>query len=237
MVLQLETSTTSVLRQQTPLPYTQHVNKPIDSVNGLILNTIDLDAAYGANVGIVTFQEQNVVYSKSVNTSSSDVTNFSLLSSSSLDAQNIISGVFDPARLGSGTANADVVLYGDSSFKKVIKSVGIGTTQPIGVTYTSADLAPNGVGINTYYGDIQMTLNRVVSTPDDYSTVGISKFKLSTFAVGTDGEITIRSSTDSGDVDAATLGGQNGAYYLDINNSTGQLSIARGGTGLRRVTW
>ena len=134
--------------------------------------------------------------------------------------------------MGSGTANADVVLYGDSSFKKVIKSVGIGTTQPIGVTYTSADLAPNGVGINTYYGDIQMTLNRVVSTPDDYSTVGISKFKLSTFAIGTDGEITIRSSTASGDVDAATLGGQNGAYYLDINNSTGQLSIARGGTGL-----
>ena len=134
--------------------------------------------------------------------------------------------------MGSGTANADVVLYGDSSFKKVIKSVGIGTTQPIGVTYTSADLAPNGVGINTYYGDIQMTLNRVVSTPDDYSTLGISKFKLSTFAIGNDGEITIRSSTNSGDIDAATLGGQNGAYYLDINNSTGQLSIARGGTGL-----
>jgi len=219
---------------KTTNSFTLHTTRQqaIDSVNGLILNTIDLDAAYGANVGVVTFQEQNVVYTKSVNTSSSDVTNFSLLSSSSLDAQNIISGTFDPARLGSGTANADVVLYGDSSFKKVIKSVGIGTTQPIGVTYTSADLAPNGVGINTYYGDIQMTLNRVVSTPDDYSTVGISKFKLSTFAIGTDGEITIKSSVDSGDVDAATLGGQNGAYYLDINNSTGQLSIARGGTGL-----
>ena len=231
-VLQLETSTTSVLRQQTPLPYTQHVNKRLILLTVLFLTLSIWTAAYGANVGVVTFQEQNVVYSKSVNTSSSDVTNFSLLSSSSLDAQNIISGVFDPARLGSGTANADVVLYGDSSFKKVIKSVGIGTTQPIGVTYTSADLAPGGVGINTYYGDIQMTLNRVVSTPDDYSTVGISKFKLSTFAIGTDGEITIRSSTQCGDVDAATLGGQNGAYYLDINNSTGQLSIARGGTGL-----
>ena len=219
---------------KTTNSFTLHTtrNQAIGSVNGLILNTIDLDATYGANVGVVTFQEQNVVYTKSVNTSSSDVSNFSLLSSSSLDAQNIISGVFDPARLGSGTANADVVLYGDSSFKKVIKSVGIGTTQPIGVTYTSADLAPGGVGINTYYGDIQMTLNRVVSTPDDYSTLGISKFKLSTFAVGDDGAITIRSSTNSGDIDAATLGGQNGAYYLDINNSTGQLSIARGGTGL-----
>ena len=219
---------------KTTNSFTLHTtrNQSIGSVNGLLLNTIDLTAAYGANVGVVTFQQQNVVYEKSVNTSSSDVSNFSLLSSSSLDAQNIISGVFDPARLGSGTANADVVLYGDSSFQKVIKSVGIGTTQPIGVTYTSADLAPNGVGINTYYGDIQMTLNRVVSTPDDYSTVGISKFKLSSFGVGSDGEITIKSSTGGGDVDSATLGGQNGAYYLDINNSTGQLSIARGGTGL-----
>jgi hypothetical protein len=220
---------------RTTNSFTLHTTRQqaLDSVNGLILNTIDLAAPKGANVGVTTFTEQNVVYSKSVNTSSSDVSNFSLLSSSSLDASNIISGTFDPARLGSGTANSDVALFGDSSYKKVIKSVGIGTTQPIGVTYTSADLAPNGVGVNTYYGDIQMTLNRVVSTPDDYSTVGISKFKLSTFAVGNDGEITIKSSgANGGDVDAATLGGQNGAYYLDINNSTGQLSIARGGTGL-----
>jgi hypothetical protein len=219
---------------KTTNSFTLHTtrNQSIGSVNGLLLNTIDLTAAYGENVGIVTFQQQNVVYERSVNTSSSDVSNFSLLSSSSLDAQNIISGTFDPARLGAGTANADVVLYGDSSFKKVIKSVGIGTTQPIGVTYTSADLAPNGVGVNTYFGDIQMTLNRVVSTPDDYSTLGISQFKLSTFGIGSDGEITIKSSTGGGDVDSATLGGQNGAYYLDINNSTGQLSIARGGTGL-----
>ena len=219
---------------KTTNSFTLHTtrNQSIGSVNGLLLNTIDLTAAYGENVGVVTFQQQNVVYERSVNTSSSDVSNFSLLSSSSLDAQNIISGTFDPARLGAGTANADVVLYGDSSFKKVIKSVGIGTTQPIGVTYTSADLAPNGVGVNTYFGDIQMTLNRVVSTPDDYSTLGISQFKLSTFGIGSDGEITIKSSTGGGDVDSATLGGQNGAYYLDINNSTGQLSIARGGTGL-----
>ena len=219
---------------KTTNSFTLHTtrNQALGSVNGLILNTIDLNAAYGANVGIVTFQEQNVVYSKSVNTSSSDTTNFSLLSSSSLDAQNIVSGVFAPARLGTGNANSDVALFGDSSFKKVIKSVGIGTTQPIGVTYTTADLAPNNVGVNTYYGDIEISLNRVDSTPDDYSTLGISKFKLSTFAIGSDGEITIRSSTNSGDVDAATLGGQNGAYYLDINNSTGQLSIARGGTGL-----
>ena len=219
---------------RTTNSFTLHTTRQqaIDSVGGLILNTIDLAAPANANAGIVTFQEQNVVYRKSVNTSSQDVSNFSLLSSSSLDASNIISGTFDPARLGSGVANADVVLYGDSSFKKVVSSIGIGTTQPIGVTYTSADLAPGGVGMNTYYGAIELTLNRVNSTPDDYSTEGIAKYKLSTFGVSSDGEITILSSVAGGDVDAATLGGQNGSYYLDINNSTGSLSIARGGTGL-----
>ena len=58
-----------------------------------------------------------------------------------------------------------------------------------------------------------MTLNRVVSTPDDYSTVGVSKFKLSTFAIGTDGETTIKSSVDSGDVDAKPRWTER-AYYL-----------------------
>ena len=86
--------------------------------------------------------------------------------------------------------------------------------------------------MNTYYGNIEITLDRVTSTPDDYSTEGIAKYKLSTFGVSSDGEITILSSVAGGDVDAATLGGQNGSYYLDINNSTGSLSIARGGTGL-----
>ena len=200
------------------------------SNSGLLLNAINLGSAVGAT-GTLTLTEQNVQYTSTVNTSSSDSANFSLLSTNSLDAANIISGTVSPSRLGSGTANSDTFLRGDSSYQRVISSVGIGTTQPLGVTASYTEFAPGGVGINTYYGDIEVTMNRVQSTTEAYSTLGISKFKLSTFGIGSDGAISIKGSS-TGDIDAATLGGLNSAYYLDITNSTGSLPISRGGTGL-----
>ena len=199
------------------------------SSGGLILNAVDLTSS---SSGIVTFTKQNIVYSSSVNTSSGDLTNFSLLSTNSLDAANIISGTIAPTRLGSGSANSQTFLRGDSSYQKVVMSVGIGTTQPFGVTATTSDLAPGGVGINTYYGNVNLTLNRVApASSAEYSTLGISKYKTSTFLIGADGAVTIKSST-TGDIDATTLGGQNGAYYLALENATGSLPISRGGSGL-----
>ena len=127
-----------------------------------------------------------------VNTSSSDATNWSLNASSSIDASNIISGTVDPSRLGSGGANTDTFLRGDSSFQKVTTSVGIGTTQPFDVTSSLTTFAPNGVGINTYQGKITLGLNRVESTLDEYSTLGIAQYKLSTFSVGDDGRLQVK---------------------------------------------
>jgi len=122
------------------------------SINGLLLNTVSLaGGTINSAVGIMTLTEQNVEYSRTVNTSSSDTNNWSLLSVGSLDASNIITGTLSPSRLGSGTANDQTFLRGDSSYQKVITSVGIGTTQPIGVTATSSELAPGGVGVNTSY--------------------------------------------------------------------------------------
>lgn len=66
-------------------------------------------------------------------------------------------------------------------------SVGIGTTQPIGVTATNTDFAPGGVGVNTYYGNVAITLNRVYPSLDVYSTLGIAAFKNSTFGISTTG--------------------------------------------------
>ena len=112
--------------------------------------------------------------------------------SSSIDASNIISGTVDPSRLGSGEANTDTFLRGDSSFQKVTTSVGIGTTQPFDVTSSLTTFAPNGVGINTYQGKITLGLNRVESTLDEYSTLGIAQYKLSTFSVGDDGRLQVK---------------------------------------------
>ena len=133
--------------------------------------------------------------------------------------------------MGSGSATADTFLAGNSSFQKVIKSVGIGTTQPIQVTATSFDSAPGGVGVNTYYGNINISLNRVAQSTDSFSTLGISKFKTSTFSIGADGAVSIKNSS-TGDVDAATLGGQSPSYYIDPNNLSAAVPITKGGTGL-----
>ena len=202
----------------------------LTSVNGLLLNAIDLS---GDPVGIMTLTKQNITYSDTVNTSSNDTANFSLLSTSSLDAANIVSGTITPSRLGSGSATNETFLRGDSSYEKVVMSVGIGTTQPFDVQgYSSVDFAPGGVGVNTYYGNIKLALNRVQSSIDAYSTLGIAKYKTSTFSIGSDGAVQIKSSASGGDVDAATLGGNSGTYYLDVTNHQGSIPISRGGTGL-----
>jgi len=204
----------------------------LTAVNGLLLNTVDLSAGtVQSAVGIMTLTQQHIEYTSTINTSSTQSDNWSLLATSLLDASNIVSGVFSPSRLGTGSATEDTFLSGNSAYQKVVKSVGIGTTQPMAATATSSDLAPGGVGINTYYGDVRLTLNRVISTIDEYSTLGVSKFKTSTFTIGSDGAVSIKNSL-TGDVDAATLGGQNSSFYLDITNSTGTIPISRGGTGV-----
>ena len=204
----------------------------LNSINGLLLNTIDLSGGSDP-VGIMTLTEQNVEYTSSVNTSSNNASNFSLLSSSSLDAANIISGIFVPTRLGNGVATDETFLAGDSQYRKVVTSVGFGTTSRFDIQgYSSVDFAPGGVGVNTYYGDIVFNLERVASTIDDYSTLGIAQYKMSTFNIGVDGRVTIKNTSQGGDVDAATLGGNGGAYYLDVTNHQGSITIPRGGTGL-----
>ena len=198
------------------------------SVNGLILNPVSIA---NTNGGTFTVLKQNVTYTSVVNTSSNITDNWTVLASGTIDASNITSGTVSPSRLGNGSATDDTFLAGDSSFKKVVTSVGIGTTQPLQATSSSFDTAPGGIGINTYYGKVNITVNRAAGTGDLYSTLGVAKFKTSTFSVDADGAVSIKSSAQ-GDVDSATLGGQAGAYYLDPTNFTGNIPISKGGTGL-----
>ena len=198
------------------------------SVNGLILNPVSIA---NTNGGTFTVLKQNVTYTSVVNTSSNITDNWTVLASGTIDASNITSGTVSPSRLGNGSATDDTFLAGDSSFKKVVTSVGIGTTQPLQATASSFDTAPGGIGINTYYGKVNLTVNRAAGTGDLYSTLGVAKFKTSTFSVDADGAVSIKSSAQ-GDVDSATLGGQAGAYYLDPTNFTGNIPISKGGTGL-----
>lgn len=194
------------------------------SASGVTFNAVGM-AQTGS--GTITFTKQNVRYQNTVNTSSTDPDNWSLLASADIDAANIISGIVAPSRLGSGTANSDTFLNGNSSYQKVVTSVGIGSTQPFGIIASSSDY---GVGFATHYGDIQITATRVSTTLDTYSTTGVAKFKTSTFSIGTDGAVSLKNSA-TGDVDASTLGTQTGSYYLNSANHTGTIPISRGGTG------
>jgi hypothetical protein len=195
------------------------------SVNGLIFNAVDITSV---GSGTLTLTKQNVQYTSTVNTSSNILDNWTVLSSGTVDAANITTGTISPSRLGSGNANSDTFLGGDSVYRKAVKSVGIGTTTPMTITSSSFEVEN---GITKHFGDLQVSLNRVEETLETYSTTGIAKFKTSTFDIGDDGAVSIKSS-QFGDVDAATLGGFTGAYYLDLNNSTGTVPIPRGGTGL-----
>ena len=204
----------------------------LSSVNGVSFNTIGIGST---STGTMTLTKQNVRYASVVNTSSTNPNNWALLARDSIDASNIVSGVISPTRLGTGSANSDTVLTGTSEYKKNVFSVGIGTTQPLGVSsYTSADLAAGGVGVNTYYGALNLTVTRAAGSADLYSTLGVARFKTSTFTVDTDGNVQIKNSV-TGDVDAATLGGQTGTYYLSATNHTGSVPITRGGTGLTGI--
>lgn len=198
------------------------------SANGVTFNAVGVAQT---GTGVITLTKQNVRYGSTVNTSSTDVTNWSLLAQADIDAANIISGTISPSRLGSGSANSNTVLYGNSEYKKVVSSVGIASTTPMGIVATSSEF---GAGFSTHYGNLTLTLNRVASTVDLYSTTGVAKFKSSTFQIDADGAVSIKSSA-TGDVDSATLGGQSGAYYLNSANHTGTIPISRGGTGLTGV--
>ena len=198
------------------------------SVNGVTFNAVSIGATH---TGTFIITEQNVKYSDTVNTSGSDENNWTILATGTVSAENIVSGIIAPTRLGSGTANSDTFLNGVSQYEKVVKSVGIGTTQPLTIVASSADYAPGGIGTNKFYGDLDIRVNRAKSTLDAYSTLGVAKFKTSTFAVGNDGEVSIKNSA-TGDIDSSTLGGQSPTYYLSAANHTGAVPVTRGGTGL-----
>ena len=197
----------------------------LSAVNGLIFNPVDITAV---GTGNLTLTKQNVQYSATVNTSSNLPDNWTLLASGSVDAANITSGTVAPTRLGSGTANSDTFLGGDSVFRKATKSIGIESTAPLSLVGDSFEIDGS---VTKYFGDVELDVERVTSTLTNFSTLGVAKFKTSTFSIGSDGAVSIKSS-QTGDIDAATLGGFSASYYLNLANTTGSIPITRGGTGL-----
>ena len=204
----------------------------IVSVNGATQAKVNLTGATGT--GDINFTLQNVVVSAVTNTSSTDIDNYSSLSGSNIDADNIISGIISPSRLAIGTANTDTFLRGDSQWVEAVTTLRIDDTSALNLIGNSKVVG----GQNRYYGDIEIDIRSVQGNLGDldYTNLGIASFNKNQFTISATGEIDITASADGGTLDAATLGGNPASYFINPENQNRPTPINKGGTNLQNYT-
>lgn len=225
----------------------------LNSINGSTISARNL-TTIGSGIG--TFDEQNVSFVNTVNTSSNNKNNFSILvSSADIDASNVISGVFEADRLAvEGTPNNTTFLRGDSKWIGAVQSVavGVGTTSAVNVTPIIPSVSIIGSGINTYYGNIKIDVQGISTDTaligtDEYSQLGVVRLRwkdgsdLGPFRITNDDLLVDLQSTISGtndnSIDSFRFQGQTLADVVNLStqsvngNSRGVLTTLNGGTG------
>jgi hypothetical protein len=197
----------------------------LTSISGASNNEIDFSTLGSSTLSLIHNQVQIIGYS---NTSSKNISNWGLLTSSSIDASNIVSGTIATSRLGSsGIASSTTYLRGDSSWATAVASIQSNSTV----------LTLNGSGVSPYYGSVTIDIAKATFPTDagDYSTLGVAKFNVSQFDVGTGasaGQVFIK----AGVIDAGTLDTYNSSYFLNPANFTASIPVNKGGTGLTVYT-
>lgn len=200
------------------------------SVGGLSVQKQDLG---DTGSGSMTFTLQNVTLIGNINTSSTNEDAFVLLSTTNVDASNIISGIIATSRLATGTANTDTFLRGDSTWQTVVQSVRPNTDSPISITGPFVTVIdPINGNYNEYYGDLKLDVIRASNLlgDDSFTNQGVAGFSKGQFDV-TDGKVSII----AGRIDALSLGGLQASYFLDPSNLTSPVPVNRGGTGLNSL--
>ena len=202
------------------------------SINGVIDNPVQLTSTTGT--GVVEFTIQNVEISGTVNTSSQNPDNYSSLSGTNIDADNIISGIISPSRLASGAANSDTFLRGDSVWTEAVTTLRVDSDSALNLV---GDSKTEGAD-TLYYGDIRIDI--LPASDDnggpDYTNLGVSAFNKSQFTVSPQGEVDITSTADGGTLDAATLGGNPASFFVNPENLNRALPINKGGTNLQNYS-
>jgi hypothetical protein len=197
----------------------------LTSISGASNNNVDFSTLGSGTLSLIHDQVQIIGYS---NTSSKNIANWGLLTSSSIDASNIVSGIIATSRLGSaGTANSTTYLRGDSVWATAVASL----------QSNSSVITLNGSGASPYYGAVTLDIGKATYPTDngDYSTLGVAKFNISQFDVGTGataGQVFIK----AGVIDAGTLDTYDSSYYLNPANLTASIPVNKGGTGLTAYT-
>jgi len=206
----------------------------LTSINGI---TFAKQNVTTQGTGNATLNLHDVQVNTQINTSSTLRDNWSVLSSGNIDASNIISGIIDSTRLGTGTANSDTALFGDSSYKLVVKDITNNTTDdPITLAGT---FFTDGSGNEHYYGSIDIRVEPAgadtavtADANQAYYSSGVAKFLKEHFTNSTTGQIGVKPSTQGGTVDAATLGGVGRTHYENPENLSRAVPITLGGTNL-----
>jgi len=216
--------------------FTLHTSRAnaLTSINGI---TFAQQAITTQGTGNATLNLHDVQVLTQINTSSTLEDNWSVLSSGNIDASNIISGIIDSTRLGTGTANSNTALFGDSSYRLVMKDITNTTADdPItlaGTFYT------DGSGDEHYYGNVDIRVENAgadtavtADANEAYYSKGVAKFLKEHFTNSTAGEIQVKASTQGGTVDAATLGGVGRAHYENPENLSRAVPTTLGGLNL-----
>jgi len=198
------------------------------SINGLATLPVNFTTTGSGNA---TLKKQNVFIYGTVNTSSTNANNWSPLSTSTIDAGSIISGVVGTTRLASGSASSSTYLRGDQSWHTVAQSIKKATGSAISPTGSFTTVGSD----NLYYGDVTLDVDKVSGTGGDpyYSNVGVAQFlktqfNVGTAAGGTTGQVYIK----DGVIDAGTLQSYNADYFLNPSNLSKAVPVNKGGTAL-----
>jgi hypothetical protein len=207
-------------------------SESLSSINGLFTNKIVFTTTSSGNHparDTLTFTKQNVQVYGTTNTSSTNPDNWSPLSATTIDASSITGGVISTSRLaGTGSANDQTFLRGDSSWRTAVQSIReVSTPLTFTGSYNTVDTK------NYYYGDVQLDIEKVDSNAgdDNYTNLGVAKFRKTQFFVGTStgaGEVYIK----DGVIDAGTLDGLDSAYFLNPANLSSSVPVGKGGTNI-----
>jgi hypothetical protein len=199
----------------------------LDSISGVTINAVDITAT---GSGTISLTKNNIKITSTVNSSSSYSNNWNTLTTSTIDASSIISGIINTSRLASGTANSTTFLRGDSTFSPVVQSAALAS---------SSALTLSGTGVGPYTGALTFDVVKADKTGGSvsYSTTGVASFNLTQFSVGvgdslTAGQVLVK----AGVIDAGTLQTYNAAYFLNPSNLTSAVPVNKGGTALTTYT-
>jgi hypothetical protein len=195
----------------------------LSSIAGVVLGEGNLTAT---GSGSITVVKASIKVVSTTNTSSATKNNWNSLTTTNIDASNIISGIVATSRLATGTANSATFLRGDSTWSTAVKSAQIAVGSVLSIT---------GSGSTQFYGDLTLDVAKSDKTGGSggYSTTGVASFNTTQFSVGTGdslsaGQVLIK----AGVIDAGTLDTYDSSYFLNPSNLTSNVPVNRGGTNI-----